>query len=533
MMTFLRKHRGWLMIVITILALPFCLYFVKTDYSRMRSDAVATVYGRTVTNTEFQRNGRLYFVAQALGMDTLTQSFGGSSGDEAKQAAVAFALTLPVLQHEADQLGIAPTDAEKAEFIKNLRGLRSSNGFDPQKYREFSENILPANGFSDAQIEELAAYALSLNRMKDLVTIGVAVPEAESKSDYDLRNGRLFVQAIRVRNSDFAKEVKVSDDEVKKYYEQHAAEFKTEEKRKVEFVALALTDEQKKLQGKERIDVLQKLADRANEITQSLGEKSADFHQVAAKFQLPVKATAEFTQAAPDPQFKADQQLTTVAFQLNAQEPNSDAVQTSDGFYVLHLAGVTEARPLAFEEAKGKIVDLLKNNRMREMAMNKGRSAVQELRTTLKSGAPLKVALEKANLKAEPVPPFTLAEAFDPAAAEETKKGRPKDFNNIAMAASQTQPGEIGDFMPSEDGGLMVLVEKREPPDPKKYEAERAAFDEKLLRTKRDIVFNEWLHDAQRDAGLFAAKEEASPPAARAGAAPQRPSGPPAPPKKS
>lgn len=531
MMTFLRKHRGWLMTVILVLSLPFILYFVKTDYSRMRPDSVATIYGRTLTSIEFQRNGRLFFVAQALGMDSLTQSLGG--GAQANEAAVAFALTLPVLQHEADQLGIAPTDAEKADFIKNLRGLRGPNGFDPQKYREFSENILPANGFSDAQIEELAAYALSLNRMKDLVTIGVEVPEAESKSDYDLRNGKLFVQAIRVRNSDFAKEVKVNDDDVKKYFDAHKTEFKTEEKRKVEFVALTLTDEQKKLQGKERIDVLQKLADRANEITQSLGEKGADFHQVAAKFQLPVKATGEFTQTSPDPQFQKDQQLTSAAFQLSAQEPTSDAVQTADGFYVLHFAGLTEARPLTFEEAKDKIVDLLKNNRMREIAMNKGRTAAPDLRATLKSGAPLKFALEKANVKAEPVAPFTLADAFDPAAALEGNKDRPKDFNTIAMAASQTQPGEVSDFVPSEDGGLMVLVEKRAAPDPKKYEAERAAFDEKLLKTKREIVFNEWLHDAQREAGLFAGNEQPSRPPGRSGAVPQRPGAPPPPPKKS
>jgi parvulin-like peptidyl-prolyl isomerase len=530
MMTFLRKHRGWLMIVITVLALPFCLYFVKTDYSRMQPDAVATIYGRTLTSAEFQRNGRMYFVASSLGMDSLAQTL--SSGAQGNEAAVAFALTLPVLQHQAEQLGLEPTDAEKADFIKNLRGLRGPNGFDPQKYREFSENILPANGFSDAQIEELAGYALSLNRMKELVTMGATVPEAESKSDYDLRNGKLFVQAIRVRNSDFAKEVKVGDDDVKKYYDAHAAELKTEEKRKVEFVALTLTDEQKKLQGKERIDVLQKLADRANEVTQSLGEKDADFQKVAAKFQLPLKTTGEFTQSAPDPQFKNDQQLTGVAFQLTTKEPVSDAVQTADGFFVLHLTGVTEARPLTLEEAKDKIVDLLKNNRMREMAMNKGRSAAPDLRATLKSGATLKFALEKANVKAEPVPPFTLADAFDPAVLE-GNKDRPKDFTTIAMAASQTQPGEVSDFVPSEDGGLMVLVEKREAPDPKKFEAERAAFEEKLLKAKRDILFGEWLHDCQRDAGLLAANEETSRRPARSNGVPQRPAAPAPTPKKS
>ena len=75
---------------------------------------------------------------------------------------------------------------------------------------------------------------------------------------------------------------------MQKYYDAHKAELKTDEKRKVEFVSLALTDEQKKLTGKERIEALQKLSDRATDFTQALLEKGADFKQAAEKFQLPV-----------------------------------------------------------------------------------------------------------------------------------------------------------------------------------------------------------------------------------------------------
>ena len=62
----------------------------------------------------------------------------------------------------------------------------------------------------------------------------------------------------------------------------------------------------------------------------------------------------------PDPQLKGDPQLVTAAFKLSEQEPHSDAVQVTDGFYILHLTGKTESRPLALEEAKPKIVDALK-----------------------------------------------------------------------------------------------------------------------------------------------------------------------------
>ena len=524
MMTFLRKHRGWLMIVITILALPFCLYFVKTDYSRMRSDKIATVYGHGVTTVEAQRNARMFGVAQLLGMDSLIQGLGGgaTAGADQNAAVEGFVFNRMILEHEKDRLGIEPTDAEKAEFIRNLRGLRGPNGYDPQKYREVSENVLPQFGFTDEQVEELASDALALNRIRELVTAGVSVPESESKAQFDERYGKLFVHAIRVHAADFAKQVNISDDDIKKYYESHQSEYKTEEKRKVDFVALALTDEQKKLQGKERVDVLQKLADKANEVSQALGEKGANFQGVAAKFQLPIKTTGEFTAAAPDPLLNADPQLKNAAFQLSAQEPVSDVIQAPDGFYILHLAGVTPARPLSLDEAKAKIADTIKTTRTREMAMNKGRSAAQELRAGLQSGAPLNFSLEKTGLKEEMVPPFTLIEAFE-ATAPDAKKDRPKDFVTIANAAAQTQPGQVSDFVPSEDGGLIVYLEKREPPDPAKYEKERTAFDERLLKYKRDAVFAEWLRDRERDAGLLAADDESqnAPPPATRGAAPR------------
>ena len=536
MMRLLRKHRQWLMTVIAILALPFCLYFVKTDYSQLsRSDEFAKVYNRKITMVEAQRNARLYGIAEMLGMDSLAQGLAGGGSDKNK-AAMYFVLNLSILQHETAQLGIQPTQSELTDFVRNLRAFRGASGFDSNKYREFTENILPANGFTDAQVEELATYALSFNRIKELVAVGVSLPDSESRENYELQNGKLFVQAVRIHGGDFAKDIKVTDEDVQKYFEAHKKEFMTEEKRRVEFVALALTDEQKKLTGKERVDALQKLADRANEFTQALAEKGADFHQVATKFQLPVKATGEFTAAAADAQLKSDPQLSTGAFQLTAQEPNSEAVQTPDGFYVLHLVSVAEARPFSLEEAKGKIVDAIKTTRMREMAMTKGRTLAQELREGLKSGAALPSVLDKAKVKAEKIPPFTLKEAFDQSnaiksepeakAGSEPKNNKPKDFNTIANAAAQAQPGEVSEFFPSEDGGTLVFVEKREPPDEAKYREEKAAFDERILRNKREVAFAEWLRDRQRDAGLISATPEPNGPP-RGAAPPKAPAPPP------
>jgi hypothetical protein len=275
----------------------------------------------------------------------------------------------------------------------------------------------------------------------------------------------------------------------------------------VEFVRLALSEEQKKLKNKERIDALQKLADRANDVSQALLEKGADFHQVAAKFQLPIETTGEFTISAPDPKLKADPQLNQAAFTLTPQEPNSDPLQSADGFAILHLAGIAEARPLTLDEAKEKIVDQIKNERGREIATGKGRKGAEMLRNGLKAGQPLQFTLEQAGLsKAEKIEPFIAANEPDAKNPPDKPKNDPADMMMIKNVSAQLQPGDVSDFVPWIDGGMIVLMEKREAADPVKYQQAKAEFDERYLKNAREYVFIEWLRDRQRDAGLASAK---------------------------
>jgi len=492
------------MIVIAILALPFCIYFVKTDPGMIHSDQFARIYGRSVSLIEARRDARLYDLAHALGMPGLGTLTAGAANDGEKYAQ--FIINFNVLRHEAARLGIRSSSSEIANFVRDLPIFRGPSGFDINKYNDFSQNALAPNGLSDSQIEELAADELCLKRIKELVSTGVSIPESESKSNYEQLYGKNFVSVIRLRAADFLKEIKVTDEDVQKYYETHKAELKTGEKRKIEFVRLSLSDAQKKLTGKERIDALQKLADRANDFTQALLEKGADFHQVAAKFQLPIQATGEFSASEPDPQLNTDPQLGQAAFRLTAQEPNSDPIQAPDGFCILHLAGIVETRPLTLEEAKPRIVDTLKTSRAREIASNKGAKAAHDLREGLKAGQPLSSALAQANVKAEKIEPFTLAEDVDVKNPANEPKNRPTDFIAIENAVAQIQPGEVSDFVPSEDGGIIAVLEKREPPDPAKYQEGKAAFKRRYLDNKRQIVFYEWLRDRQRAAGVQFAK---------------------------
>src|SRR5207245_5865607 len=141
MITLLRKHRHWLMIVIAILALPFCIYFVKTDYSAIRPDDFARIYNRTISLVEARRDARLFDLAQALGMSSFRQDLSAGAKSEA-EAYVPFILNLVILRHEAARLGMRPTSSEIAGVVRNLEAVRGVAGVCAHEDYHFTPRFL-------------------------------------------------------------------------------------------------------------------------------------------------------------------------------------------------------------------------------------------------------------------------------------------------------------------------------------------------------------------------------------------------------
>src|ERR1044071_2965681 len=503
MMKLLRRHRDWLMIVIAILAIPFIFYFVqRPDYGAIGRDHFARIYDRNVSMLEAQQIARLLSLAQALGMSEFVGTMTAGAGLNQNQAAVEFIKNLLVLRHEAGRLGLRPSASDVADVVRKLPAFQGDSGFDINKLNDLVQNGLAPLGLTEDHIELLVRDQICLNEIQKLLAAGVSLPQSELDENFQRGYDKMSVSVIRLHATDFDKDVKISDEDVQKYYDAHKAELKTDEKRKVEFVQLTLNEEQKKLEGKERIEALQKLADRATDVTQALLEQGADFKQAAAKFQLPVHETGEFTAAEPDPQLKGDPQLDAAAFKLSAQEPHSDAVQVADGFYILQLIGKTEARPLTLEEAKPKIVDALKKTRAREVMSTKGAELVQQLREAKKSGQPLDSAIEKAGLKPEKLPPFSLIdEEAEKSDGNQQKKQSP-ELLTIKDAVALLNTGDVTDFVPSGTDGLIAILEKREPLGEASSGEKKAAFEKKILENKERIVLIEWLRDRQQAAGV-------------------------------
>ncbi|HSH38813.1 MAG TPA: SurA N-terminal domain-containing protein [Chthoniobacterales bacterium] len=511
MINVMRKNQRILWIVIAFLAIPFVFYFQNDILNFEEQNQLGELYGRPVTNVEFQRNARLFNLAQQLGMFTLMQDLvaGAQSQDEAY---VEFTFNRLILREQAERLGIKPSTQEIANVVRGLRPFRGEKDFDPAKYNEFAQTTLPAMGFTEGDIEELARDQISFARLKEIVGSGVQVPEAESRENYERAYGKLSVSVVRLQSDAVAKDVPISDEEITNYFEANQAQLKTDDKRKVSFVTLGLNEEEKKLEPKQRVEVLQKRADRVTEFSQALLEQGANFQQVAAKFELPVQTTGDFTKTAPDPLLATNPQLSAAAFRLTQEEPTSDVIQAGDAFYILHLSGMEPARPLTLEEARPKIVETLKTQKQSEMLTARATEITNKIREAMNAGTPIEAAAQQAGVAVEKVPPFALSDPPKPKPApDQPAPPETADLQSIKGAVSELSAGEISAFTPTQNGGLIAIVEKRDPADPAGYEAGKAMFAQRYVRSKREIAFFEWLRERREEAGVKSAPPEQQP----------------------
>ena len=101
----------------------------------------------------------------------------------------------------------------------------------------------------------------------------------------------------------------------------------------------------------------------------------------------------------------------------------------------------------------------------------------------------------------EKLPPFALADDLETKPPGAPPKNEPPELPLIKQAVADLKPKEVTEPLPTADGVMVAVVEKRDPPDAAQAVAQRASLDERLLRGKRTVIFYEWLRERRRVAG--------------------------------
>src|SRR6185295_7411577 len=235
MFDFAQKHRRILQVFLGLIAITFATWGIEsyTRYAGGR-DTVASVNGSEISQREFSQQLQQQ-------QEQLRRMFGGRldpamlDTPEARRAVLDQMIAQRLVAIEAAKRNLFMSREAVIEAITTAPEFQESGKFSPALYSAY----LAQRGMTDkGNVQQLQAE-LPLTRFVSSIGETAIVSRAVAARLAALEAQQREVSEARIPAQQFLGQVKVTDAQVKEYYEQNAAQFRTPERVRAEYVMLS------------------------------------------------------------------------------------------------------------------------------------------------------------------------------------------------------------------------------------------------------------------------------------------------------
>jgi peptidyl-prolyl cis-trans isomerase D len=381
MFDLVQKYKRLIQVFLGLIALTFATWGIES-YTRFRgaTDAVATVNGLDITRREFDDELRRQ-------QEQLRQMFGASFNAEAFDTPEARRTLLDGLVSErlvsaaTIKAHLTVTDETLAEVIASDPAFQAGGKFSKDVYSNMLRSQNPP--MSPAQYESRLRHNLALRQLA-LAVAGAAIPSrtvAERLAAIEAEKRE--VSEARIAAQQFLPQVKIDDAKVKEYYDANAAEFRTPERVRAEYVVLS-ADQLARQETVSEADLKTAYQDRLPQMSEAEQRRASHIlvktKDEAEKISLEIKKSpnrfADLAKKQSQDTGSAEKggdlgwfgrgmmvkPFEDAVFAMKQGE-TSAPVQSDFGFHVIRLTGVKAAKARSFEEARAEIEADLKKNR--------------------------------------------------------------------------------------------------------------------------------------------------------------------------
>jgi peptidyl-prolyl cis-trans isomerase D len=493
MLESIRKRQRTLLTIITVVVIVAFAWFYNPATMRRGAGpggAVGNLNGRLVTVGDLQKIERTIPLIHAMGLDDFLTGLT-TDGRNRDDQFLSFAWNLLLLRDEAKRLEVEPSTEQIRDTEKALPIFQTNNAFDPAKYQQFVDAMLKPNGLTPGDLDEIARDYARFTGVTQLLKGNSPLPEAMFRRQYELLNQQLSLAVIRFKKADFESSIKITDEDVRKYYDQHKDTILSPEKRKIQVVSFLLNDEQKKLPEEQKLAAKKPLAEQADALAQAALQNPAAFEKLVQEKGFIVQETKPFTVEKPDQLISQEPGLSRQAFILTTENPVGDVFEGNDGFYLIKLTNVEPSHPLTLEEAKDRIQRELKDEKVRAAIQTKAKEVREKIDAETQNGKDFVAAAQAAGCTPEIPAPFSLVQP-----GENLELARTMAIGNLELKDNQTSK-----FLADEDGGLIIHMLKREPISEAQYEGYKKKEYAQQNDRYESVVVREWLKAALQKAG--------------------------------
>lgn len=231
MFEFIRTHQRLMQFFLMLLIIPSFALVGISGYKSFGDDAntIAKIDGRALTQQEFDSalRNQLESYRQRLGAQFDQKLF---DTPEFKQNILDQMIAERALSAEVARGHLTVTDAALQKAI--LEAFGGEGKFDMERYKA----ILAAQGLTPAMNDARMRRDMAFQQLSGAIQNTGFAPRTVAKTVSDIGAQEREVQELVLPISDFAAQVKVTDDMVKAFYDKNAKMFEVPEQAKIEYV---------------------------------------------------------------------------------------------------------------------------------------------------------------------------------------------------------------------------------------------------------------------------------------------------------
>ena len=233
MLDFLRKKkRSWIItILLGLIIVVFIAFYGGSQQPTGVTSHVAEVNGESISQREF-------IVHYQRAVERYREMFKGSLTPELlknlniKQSLLEEMIEARLVLQEARRLGLSATDEELMNAIAQVPEFHVHGRFNKERYIQ----LLRANRLTPAQFEEDQRKQLTIQRLLGVLADAAHVTEAEVRERYRFEQEKINLQFIRFSVRDNLSDVKITDEDVQKFYDRNKESLKEPLKVQVEYI---------------------------------------------------------------------------------------------------------------------------------------------------------------------------------------------------------------------------------------------------------------------------------------------------------
>jgi peptidyl-prolyl cis-trans isomerase D len=234
MLKLMRERASSLLIKILLGAIVVVFVFWGVgSFKSQRSGNVALVNDQPITVEEFRQSYNNL-------MEQVRRRFGNNLNDEmikmlqVKKQAMDLLINQRLLLQEAERLNFRVSDAELSDSIRKIGAFQIDGVFDSRRYND----VLNRNRLTPAAFEAMQRESLLMDKLRSFIAGSVKVSDQEANEWYKWDNAQVNIDFVVFEPENY-KNITPSAEEIKKFFDVHKGEYKTEPRVKVRYLHFA------------------------------------------------------------------------------------------------------------------------------------------------------------------------------------------------------------------------------------------------------------------------------------------------------